>query len=113
MYNITFFSAILIYHTIFNKIGQWKLWQRIFQPPIQPNKKHDSDLQLKTDKRAVDLYKKIELGRNNAKNGAYELWAINLEHYIQNILSQRYPEPLGYKKGIAKAVTNVLRQVIY
>ena len=66
-----------------------------------------------TDTRYVDLYAKNELGRNNEKNEAYGLEGVNLEHYIQNFISQTYPEALGYTKEVTKAVTKMLRQVMY
>ena len=79
------------------------MWQRVFQPSLRPKKEHDSDFQLKPGKRSVDLL----------KNEQNEPGATDLGYFIQNIISQRYPEALGYKEEIGKDVTKLLKQVMY
>ena len=103
-----FYDITLIYCNInvsytFNKLGQLQWWQRIFQDAKRPKKGHVSDWQHKTDKQSIDLL----------KNEPTEPGPINLEDYIQKVVSQRYPDALGYKEEIGKDVTKMLKQVMH
>ena len=79
------------------------MWPLMFQWSPNPHKWGKSDSPLKTDKRAED-------GFGEESN---ESVSINLEDFIHNILSQKYPEALKFKEEINEDVRKMLKQILW